>query len=122
MKMMSWSQEQQPADTDRLDAVPLDSSVRIEPVAGVKNGEPALIVTSGNGHVSLLVSDVIMNNAKGSIVISAATGWLRGRRQGGTGLSNDVCEGQARPEGTARTLGRTAPLVPVPASTQRAGV
>lgn len=50
-----------------LDAVPPDSSVRIEPVAGVKNGEPALIVTSGNGHVSLLVADVIMNNAKASI-------------------------------------------------------
>ena len=55
------------ATAGMLDAVPLDSSVRIEPVAGVKNGEPALIVTSRNGHVSLLVSDVIMNNGKTSI-------------------------------------------------------
>jgi hypothetical protein len=50
-----------------LESVPSDPSMRIEPVAGVKNGEPAIIVTSGNGRTSLLVSDVLMNNAPGSI-------------------------------------------------------
>jgi hypothetical protein len=49
-----------------LDMIPPDPSVRIETVRGVKNGEPALIVNSG-GRVSLLFSDVIMNNSKGSI-------------------------------------------------------
>jgi hypothetical protein len=50
-----------------LDAVPADPSIRIEPVPGVKNGEPVLVVTSGGGRVSLLFSDVIMNLSKGSI-------------------------------------------------------
>jgi hypothetical protein len=49
-----------------LDAVPGDPALRIEPVVGVKNGEPALLVTS-NGRVSLLVSDVLMNNRKEEI-------------------------------------------------------
>jgi hypothetical protein len=49
-----------------LEDLPADPSVRIEPVAGVKNGEPALFVSSG-GRVSLLVSDVIMNNRKETI-------------------------------------------------------
>jgi hypothetical protein len=46
-----------------LDALPADPAVRIEPVIGVKTREPALIVTSAGGRVSLLVSDVIMNKA-----------------------------------------------------------
>src|SRR5205085_3267464 len=50
-----------------LDAVPPDPSVRIQAVPGVKNGEPALVVSSSNGHVSVLVSDVIMNNDKASL-------------------------------------------------------
>jgi hypothetical protein len=53
--------------TGTLDAIPSDSSIRIEPVAGVKNGEPALVVTSTGGRTNLLVSDVIMNNSKESI-------------------------------------------------------
>jgi len=50
-----------------LEALPVDPAVRIEPVVGVKNGEPALFVTSGAGKVSLLVSDVIMNNRKDQV-------------------------------------------------------
>jgi hypothetical protein len=50
-----------------LEAMPSDPSVRVEPVAGVKNGEPALIVTSGGGRVSALFSDVIMSNTKESV-------------------------------------------------------
>ena len=50
-----------------LETVPSDPSVRIEPLSGVKTGEPALVVTSGGGRVSLLFSDVIMNNRKESI-------------------------------------------------------
>jgi hypothetical protein len=50
-----------------LEALPSDPTVRVEPVAGVKNGEAALFVTSGSGRVSLLASDVVMNNAKDSI-------------------------------------------------------
>jgi hypothetical protein len=50
-----------------LDALPSDPSFRVEPVAGVKNGEPALIVNSAGGHASLLLSDVIMNNPKKAI-------------------------------------------------------
>jgi hypothetical protein len=53
--------------TGLLDAVPPDPSIRIEPVPGVKNGEPALVVTSGGGRVSLLFSDVIMNLSASSI-------------------------------------------------------
>jgi hypothetical protein len=47
-----------------LDALPPDPTLRIEPVEGVKNGEPALIVTSSGGRTSLLVSDVLMNSRK----------------------------------------------------------
>lgn len=50
-----------------LESVPDDPSFRIEPVAGIKNGEPALFVKSSSGRTSLLVSDVIMNNTKASI-------------------------------------------------------
>jgi len=50
-----------------LDGLPSDPAIRVEAVAGLKNGEPALFITSGNGHVSLLVSDVVMNNPKTSI-------------------------------------------------------
>ncbi len=49
------------------DALPSDAALRIEPVAGVKNGEPALLVTSGSGKVSLLVADVLMNSSKESL-------------------------------------------------------
>src|SRR5258708_6737800 len=37
------------------DALPSDAALHIEPVAGVKNGEPALFVTRGSGQVGLLV-------------------------------------------------------------------
>jgi hypothetical protein len=47
-----------------LEALPPDPAIRIEPVAGVKNGEPALVVASAGGHTNILVSDVIMNNTK----------------------------------------------------------
>ncbi len=50
-----------------LEELPRDPVVRLEPVAGVKNGEPAVIVTSGSGRVSLLVSDVFMNNSKDAV-------------------------------------------------------
>src|SRR5713101_1451394 len=40
-----------------LEAVPSDPSITIEPVAGVKNGEPALVVKGGGGRVTLIVSD-----------------------------------------------------------------
>src|SRR5882724_5993489 len=53
--------------TGLLDAIPLDPTIRIEPAAGVKTGEPVLIVTSGGGRVSLLFSDVIMNNTHKAI-------------------------------------------------------
>src|SRR5207249_2878764 len=51
-----------------LEAIPSDPNVRIEPVAGAKSGEPAIIVTSAGGkRVSLLVSDGIQNNPKSSL-------------------------------------------------------
>jgi hypothetical protein len=50
-----------------LEAIPPDPAVQIEPVPGVKNGEPALAVTSSGGRVSLLLADVIMNLRKESI-------------------------------------------------------
>jgi hypothetical protein len=50
-----------------LEDLPTDPSYRIEPVAGVKNGEPALFVNSPGGRTNLLLSDVIMNNTKDSI-------------------------------------------------------
>jgi len=53
--------------TGTLEAVPADTAVRLESVEGVKNGEPALIVTSPVGRVSLLFSDVIMNNPKDAV-------------------------------------------------------
>jgi hypothetical protein len=53
--------------TGTLEAVPSDPAIRIEPAAGVKTGEPVLIVTSGGGRVSLLFSDVIMNNSNKAI-------------------------------------------------------
>ena len=50
-----------------LDMIPADPSIQIETLHGVKSGEPALIVHHAGGRVSLLFSDVIMNNAKSSI-------------------------------------------------------
>src|SRR5439155_18674842 len=50
-----------------LDTIPADPSMQIEILDGVKSGEPALIVHHAGGRVSLLFSDVIMNNAKSSI-------------------------------------------------------
>ena len=51
-----------------LEAIPADPNVRIEPVAGAKTGEPAIIVTSAGGRrVSLLVSDALQNNPKSSV-------------------------------------------------------
>jgi hypothetical protein len=50
-----------------LESIPGDPSIRIEPVAGIKSGEPALFVKSSSGHTSLLVADVIMNSTKASL-------------------------------------------------------
>src|SRR4051812_34188069 len=51
-----------------LEAIPPDASVRIEPVAGAKTGEPAILVTSAGGRrVSLLVSDALQNNPTSSM-------------------------------------------------------
>jgi hypothetical protein len=51
-----------------LEDVPPDPNVQITAVAGAKTGEPAVIVKSDAGRrVSLLVSDVLQNNPKGSI-------------------------------------------------------
>ena len=55
------------ATAGTLDQIPADPSMEIQTVPGVKNGEPALIVHHAGGRVSLLFSDVIMNNAKSSI-------------------------------------------------------
>ena len=52
-----------------LEEVPVDPAVRIEPVAGVKNGEPALVVTSFGGRLNLLVADVLMNNRKEAMAL-----------------------------------------------------
>jgi hypothetical protein len=53
--------------TGMLEALPVDPVVKVESVPGVKNGEPALLVTSAGGQISLLVSDVLMNNSKESL-------------------------------------------------------
>jgi hypothetical protein len=54
--------------TGMLEDVPPDPNVQITTVAGVKNGEPAVIVKSDAGRrASLLVSDVLQNSPKGSI-------------------------------------------------------
>jgi hypothetical protein len=51
-----------------LEDVPPDPNVQIAAVAGVKNGEPAILVKSDGGRrVSLLVSDVLQNNSRASI-------------------------------------------------------
>ena len=51
-----------------LEDVPADPNVQITAVAGAKTGEPAVIVKSDGGRrVSLLVSDVLQNNPKGSL-------------------------------------------------------
>jgi hypothetical protein len=51
-----------------LEDVPADPDVDLVPVAGARNGEPAVIVRSGGGlRVSLLVSDAIQNNAPESL-------------------------------------------------------
>ena len=54
--------------TGMLEDVPPDPNVTITAVAGAKTGEPAVIVKSDGGRrVSLLVSDVLQNNSKGSL-------------------------------------------------------
>jgi hypothetical protein len=51
-----------------LEDTPADATLRIVPVAGTKNGEPAMPVTSAGGQrVSLLISDAIQNNSKASL-------------------------------------------------------
>jgi hypothetical protein len=51
-----------------LEDIPPDANVRIEAVAGAKNGEPAVVVTSAGGaRTSLLIADAIQNNSKGSL-------------------------------------------------------
>ncbi len=51
-----------------LEDAPGDPTVEIVAVDGAKTGEPAVIVRSSGGQrVSLLVSDVIQNNPKGSV-------------------------------------------------------
>jgi hypothetical protein len=48
-----------------LEAIPTDPTVRIEPVAGAKTGEPAIVVTSAGGRrVSVLLADAIQNNPR----------------------------------------------------------
>lgn len=54
--------------TGVLEELPPDSHLSVEPVAGTKLGEPALLVRSDGGRrVSLLVADVIQNTPKGSL-------------------------------------------------------
>jgi hypothetical protein len=54
--------------TGTLEDVPADANVQITPVAGAKNGEPAVIVTSVEGRrVSLLIADAVQNNSKESL-------------------------------------------------------
>ena len=51
-----------------LEDIPPDANVQITTVAGVKNGEPAIVVRSDGGRrVTLLVSDVLQNNSRASI-------------------------------------------------------
>ncbi len=51
-----------------LEDIPADPTVEVAPVAGTKTGEPAIIVRSAGGQrASLLVSDAIQNNPKGSV-------------------------------------------------------
>jgi len=47
-----------------LSDIPHDDSIDILSLPGTKHGEAAIVVKSPNGHVSLLVSDVIMNVPK----------------------------------------------------------
>jgi len=53
--------------TGTLEAVPSDPSITIEPVRASRTERPALVVTSGGGRVSLIVSDAIMNSTKESM-------------------------------------------------------
>jgi len=50
-----------------LGDIPADPALRIEPVAGVKNGEPAMVVTTPGRGTTLLFSDVLMNNRRESL-------------------------------------------------------
>jgi hypothetical protein len=50
-----------------LEAIKSDGDVTVMSVAGVKLGEPAIIVRSGGNHVSLLFGDAIQNTAKESL-------------------------------------------------------
>jgi hypothetical protein len=47
--------------------VPKDAAVDITPVPGAKTGEPAAIVRSAGGRVTLICSDAVQNNAKESL-------------------------------------------------------
>jgi hypothetical protein len=47
-----------------LEDVPADPGIVIEAAGGVKSGEPVIVVTSENGHKSVLVSDILMNSRK----------------------------------------------------------
>jgi len=47
--------------------IPKDAAVEIAPVPGTKTGEPAAIVRSAGGRVTLLVSDAVQNNASASL-------------------------------------------------------
>ncbi len=51
-----------------LEEIPPDPTVQIEPVAGAKHGEPAIIVKSAGGQrVSILFADAIQNTPKKSL-------------------------------------------------------
>lgn len=50
-----------------LDAITTDGEVAVHPLRGVKLGEPAIVVPSASGRVSLLFGDVIQNTPKASL-------------------------------------------------------
>ena len=53
--------------TGTLEAIQSDGDVTVQPVPGVKLGEPAITVRSGGGRVSLLFGDAIQNSRKESL-------------------------------------------------------
>lgn len=57
-----------------VEDTPGDATVKVVPVAGVKNGEPAILVTSAGGQrVSLLIADAVQEQPEGVAGWSPAT-------------------------------------------------